>query len=33
MAAAQDGDATLAAILEHGQLLGQGIDAIDSRKI
>jgi hypothetical protein len=33
VATAQDGDATLAAVLEHGQLLGKGIDAIDIQKI
>jgi hypothetical protein len=33
MAAAEDGDAPLASVLEHGQFLGKRVDPIDRRKI
>jgi hypothetical protein len=33
MAAAQDGNAALAPILEQGQLLGQGVDTVQGGQI
>jgi hypothetical protein len=33
MAAAEDGDPALAAVLKHRQLLGQRVDPVEGRKI
>ena len=33
MAAAEDGDPALAAVLEQGQFLSQGVDPVEGRKI
>jgi hypothetical protein len=33
MAAAEDGDAALAAVLQHRQFLGQGVNPVEGRQI